>query len=240
LIALTRSESDLLKRYYPSMRAKIRIVGNGIDDSEAARAGAFRPRRSTYPLVLYSGRLVERKGIRELLDAIPLVLEAAPNTLFVLAGGPRPLTGDQVAAQWLMPDHARYRDRIHFTGWLSPRDVYRWYSAADILVVPSRYEPFGMVVLEGMLHGLPVIAADVGGPADILQHGSTGLLFPPRNVEALAVALRQLIENGEDRRRMGLTAAHEVRRRWLWEQLVPELDVYRDFLPLPGRHGLAA
>jgi glycogen(starch) synthase len=232
LIALTRSESDLLIRYYPSMRAKIRIVGNGIDDSEAARAAGFRQRPSTPPLVLYSGRLVERKGIRELLDAIPLVLEAAPNTHFVLAGGPPPLTGDQVAAQWLMPDHARYRDRIHFTGWLSPRDVYRWYSAADILVVPSRYEPFGMVVLEGMLHGLPVIAADVGGPADILQHGRTGLLFPPRNVRALAAVLCNLVENEEDRRRMGLAAAHEVRRRWLWEQLVPDmLDVYREFGP---------
>ena len=92
-----------------------------------------------------------------------------------------------------------------------------------------------------MLHGLPVIAADIGGPADILQHGRTGLLFPPRDVEALAAALRQLVENGEDRRRMGLTAAHEVRRRWLWEQLVPDmLDVYREFLPLSGRHGLAA
>ena len=150
----------------------------------------------------------------------------------MLAGGPPPLTGDEVAAQWLTPQHAPYRDRIHFTGWLSPQEVYRWYSAADVLVVPSRYEPFGMVVLEGMLHGLPVIAAEVGGPADILEHGRTGLLFPPRNVTALAAALRQLVENDEDRRRMGHAAAREVRHRWLWERLVPDmLDVYREFQP---------
>jgi glycogen(starch) synthase len=169
--------------------------------------------------VLYSGRLVERKGIRELLDAIPLVLDAAPEAQFVLAGGPPPLTGDEVAAQWLTPQHTPYRDRIHFTGWLSPDDVYRWYAAADILVVPSRYEPFGMVVLEGMLHGLPIIAAEVGGPADIIQQGTTGLLFPPRDVVALAAALRHLIKNAEDRSQMGIRAAHEVRRRWLWERL---------------------
>src|SRR5712671_2734761 len=177
LIALTQSESELLIRYYPAMRAKIHVVGNGIEDSEAARAAAFRTRPPGPPLVLYSGRLVERKGIRELLDAIPKVLDAVPDVQFVLAGGPPPLSGDEVAAQWLTPQHACYRDRIHFTGWLSPNDVYRWYAAADILVVPSRYEPFGMVVLEGMLHGLPIIAADIGGPADILQHGTTGLLF---------------------------------------------------------------
>jgi glycogen(starch) synthase len=231
LIALTRSESELLIRYYPAMRAKIRIVGNGIDDSEVARAAAFRTRPPGPPLVLYSGRLVERKGIRELLDAIPQVLDAVPDVQFVLAGGPPPLTGDEVAAQWLTPQHACYRDRIHFTGWLSPDDVYRWYAAADILVVPSRYEPFGMVVLEGMLHGLPIIAAEIGGPADILQHGTTGLLFAPRNVSALAAALRHLIEDGDERRRMGLGAAKDVRRRWLWERLVPDmLDVYGEFL----------
>jgi glycogen(starch) synthase len=219
------------------MQAKIRIVGNGIDDSMAARTAAFRPRMSGSPLVLYSGRLVERKGIRELLDAIPQVLDITPDAYFVLAGGPPPLTGDEVAAQWLRPQHAAYRDRIHFTGWLTPKDVYRWYSVADILVVPSRYEPFGMVVLEGMLHGLPVIAAEVGGPADILEHGRTGLLFPPRNVTALAAALRQLIENSEDRHRMGHAAAREVRHRWLWEQLVPDmLDVYREFQPSSPHH----
>jgi glycogen(starch) synthase len=228
LIALTQSEAELLVKYYPAMRAKIRAVGNGIEDNDAARRAAFRSRPSGPPLVLYSGRLVERKGIRELLDAIPLVLDAAPEAQFVLAGGPPPLTGDEVAAQWLTPQHTPYRDRIHFTGWLSPDDVYRWYAAADILVVPSRYEPFGMVVLEGMLHGLPIIAAEVGGPADIIQQGTTGLLFPPRDVVALAAALRHLVKNGEDRSKMGIRAAHEVRRRWLWERLVPEMiEVYR-------------
>jgi glycogen synthase len=246
LIALTRSEAELLVRYYPAMCAKIRIVGNGIEDSDAARQAAFRTRPPGPPLVLYSGRLVERKGIRELLAAIPPVLDKLPDTRFVLAGGPPPLTGDQVAAQWLTPDHARYRDRIHFTGWLSPDDVYRWYGTADILVVPSRYEPFGMVVLEGMLHGLPIIAGGIGGPADIVEHGTTGLLFPPRDVEALAAALRRLVGNAEERRRMGITAALEVRRKWLWQRLVPEmLDVYREFSPMrdqfpaDGNHGPA-
>lgn len=235
LVALTWSEADLLRRYYPEIRERIRVVGNGIDDTEDAWAAAFHPRRPGSPTVLYSGRLVERKGIRELLAAIPVVLEAVPDTCFVLAGGPPPLTGAEVAAQWLGDEHAPYRDRIRFTGWLSPRDVYACYAAADILVVPSRYEPFGMVVLEGMLHGLPVVAAAVGGPADILEHGRTGLLFPPRDAMALAAAVRRLAKDPSERRRIGLEAAREVRRTWLWERRVlAMLDVYREALLPPA------
>src|SRR5262249_40309928 len=142
LIALTRSEGDLLIRYYPSMRPKIRIVGNGIDDSEAARAAAFQQRPSRPPLVLYSGRLVERKGIRELIDAIPLVLEAAPNTHFVLAGGPPPLTGDQVAAQWLMPDHARYRWTRHRSAAIASAPVVQ--AAWVVLIKPQSWARHGL------------------------------------------------------------------------------------------------
>jgi glycosyltransferase involved in cell wall biosynthesis len=74
------------------------------------------------------------------------------------------------------------------------------YTAADVLVVPSRYEPFGMVILEGMLYGLAIIAADVGGPAEILEHGRTGLLFPPRDVNALSRALQCLLDDPQNAR----------------------------------------
>jgi glycogen synthase len=104
------------------------------------------------------------------------------------------------------------------------------YASADILVVPSRYEPFGMVILEGMLHGLAIVAADVGGPAEILEHGRTGLLFPPRDVMALSSALQRLLKNPEERNALGRAAARQVRRKWLWKHLVPPmLDVYREF-----------
>jgi glycosyltransferase involved in cell wall biosynthesis len=151
-------------------------VGNGIDEP-AADGTPARARCPDQPLVLYSGRLVERKGIRELIAAIPRVLEAAPASHFAFAGGPPNLSPADVAAQWLTPEAAAHQDRIHFTGWLSPSQLTRWYRSADVLVVPSRYEPFGMVILEGMAHGLPIVASDVGGPAEILDHGRTGLLF---------------------------------------------------------------
>jgi glycogen(starch) synthase len=175
---------------------------------------------------------VERKGIRELLAAIPRVLEATPNARFVLAGGPPPLSGTEVAAQWLTPELEPYLGRIHFTGWLSPSELYSWYRAADVLVVPSRYEPFGMVILEGMLHGLPIVASNVGGPAEILEHGRTGLLFSPRDAIGLAEALIGLVRDEGSRRDMGRAGAEKVRRAWTWPVRVASMRrVYEELLP---------
>ncbi len=234
LIALTRDEADLLVHYYPDSRERIRIVGNGIDDSAEARRAARRERNGEPLLVLYTGRLVERKGIRDLLAAIPAVLEQVPNARFVLAGGPAGCSAADLPRQWLPPACLPYADCIHFTGWLTTQEVDEWYRRADIQVIPSRYEPFGMVVLEGMLHGLPIIAADVGGPAAILEDERTGLLIPPFHPEALAGALLRLLKESELRRRLGSEAAEEVRRSWLWSRIAEKMRaVYLETVPGP-------
>src|SRR5262245_58973771 len=129
LIALSESESELLRFYYPEEQDRIRIVGNGIDDSASVRLAAAKPRGTASQLVLYSGRLVERQGIHELVAAIPDVLEAQPSARFVLAGGPPHVSGADLERQWLPPQLGPYRDRIHFTGWLSATQLAEWYEA---------------------------------------------------------------------------------------------------------------
>jgi glycogen synthase len=218
-----------LSHYYPWRQEGIRIVGNGIEDYGGARKTVRKKRRKDSVVVLYSGRLVERKGIAELFAAIPRILESVPTTCFVFAGGPPNCPVEDVVREWLPPDLYPYRSQIHFTGWLCPHQITKWYRAADILVVPSRYEPFGMVILEGMLHGLPIIAANVGGPADILKHKRSGLLFPPRDVEALTKALLRLVQNQTLRNKIGARAAIEVRRKWLWPRIVKKMhSVYQE------------
>ena len=221
IIALGESERTLLARYCPGLDERVRIVGNGIDDSAAARKAAYRADRSDGPLVLYSGRFVERKGIHELLAAIPRVLERAPATRFVLVGGYG--GGAEIERQWLTDALAPHRINVHFTGWLAPREVAAWYASADLLVVPSWYEPFGMVVLEGMLHGLAIVATAVGGPAEILAHDRTALLVPAKDIAALADAIARLALDPDMRRRIGTAAANEVRRRWLWPEIVARM-----------------
>src|SRR5215203_166500 len=156
-----------------------------------------------------------RKGIRDLLAAIPTVLTAAPTTCFVLAGGARGQTAAQMD-RWWRPSGLEGDPRVTFTGWLDAEEMAAWYGKADILVVPSWYEPFGMVVLEGMLHGLAIAAANVGGPSEILVDGVTGRLFPPRDVPALGQVLIELAGSRSVRRRLGRQARREVARCWAW------------------------
>ncbi len=234
IVALTRSERELISTYLPTARERVRVVGNGIDDCPAALDAVHRRGQNDRPLVLYTGRFVERKGIRELITAIPLVLAREPGTRFVLAGGHRQCSGEDMASYWLPPGFEPYRDRVHFTGWLSPEALACWYREADVLVVPSWYEPFGMVILEGMLYGLSIAAADVGGPAEILEHEHTGLLFPPRDAVALADALIRLVKAPSLRQRLGQAAACEVRRTWLYSQMVKRMrTVYQEVMQGP-------
>jgi glycogen(starch) synthase len=227
VIALSRSEKDLLAQHCPEVCDRVRIVGNGIDDYGRASEAARKDRHNEPLLVLYVGRFVDRKGIRELLGVIPLVLKEAPETHFVLIGGYG--GGAEIERTWLIDALQPYRNQVHFTGWLAPHEVANWYRLADILVVPSWYEPFGMVILEGMLYGLPIAASDVGGPAEILEHGRTGLLFPPKNVEAFSRTLLRLLKDEDLRRQIGAGAAAEVRRQWLWPRIVQKMGaVYQE------------
>jgi glycosyltransferase involved in cell wall biosynthesis len=230
VIALTQSERELLNSYCPGVDERVRVVGNGIDEvTLTPRPGN---RVSTAPLVLFNGRFVERKGIRELMEAIEIVLGQQSGVQFVLAGGHRGCSGAQMEA-WLLPPWLRpLREQIHFTGWLTPQQLIDWYHRADILVVPSWYEPFGMVILEGMLHGVAIAASAVGGPMEILDQGRTGLLFPARDSKALADAILGLVRDPDRRLRIGAAGAREVREKWLWHCIIEKMRrVYEELVP---------
>jgi len=231
VISLTGSERELLKGYCPGVDPRVRVVGNGIEDVSTP----YRTGCRAAPVVLFSGRFVDRKGIHELMDAIGMVLAVAPQVRFVLAGGHRDCPASQLEA-WLLPDDLRpYRSQIHFTGWLTPQQMEEWYRAADILVVPSWYEPFGMVVLEGMIHGLAVAASAVGGPAEILRDGETGMLFAPCDASALAQSILRLTNDPELRLRIAAAGARDVRENWLWPRIIEKMQrVYDEAIAGPS------
>jgi glycosyltransferase involved in cell wall biosynthesis len=230
VIALTQSERELLLAYCPSVERRVRVVGNGINDVPLTPRASSQDSKA--PLVLFNGRFVDRKGIRELMEAIEIVLGRAPDVQFVLAGGHRGCSGAQMES-WLLPEQLRpMQAHVQFTGWLTPQQLTGWYRKADILVVPSWYEPFGMVILEGMLHGIAIAASAVGGPTEILDHDRTGLLFPARDSKALAEAILRLVRDPNCRLRIGAAGAREVREKWLWHRLIERMQrVYQELLP---------
>ena len=224
VIALTNNERRLIEGYCPESAGRVRVVGNGIADEHGLRPRHDQTAVEHAPVVLFSGRFVDRKGVRELLAAIPQVLADAPETRFVLAGGHRHCTSEEMTLWWLPEALETHRDKVFFTGWLTPDELLGYYRAADILVVPSWYEPFGMVILEGMLHGLAVAAASVGGPAEIMDHDRTGLLFPARDAMALSRTITRLTSDTALRRRLGAAAAAHVRDTWLWPKVLAKMN----------------
>jgi glycosyltransferase involved in cell wall biosynthesis len=159
------------------------------------------------PHVLFVGRLSEEKGIDELLEAT--------------AGLPRVVVGD-----------GPLRDRVpDAVGFVAPRELGPHFERAAVVACPSRREGYGVVAREAMAHGRPVVATAVGGLADAVEDGVTGLLVPSRDPAALRAALVRLLEDAELRARLGTAAREAAERRFAWEVATREtLRAYRDAL----------
>lgn len=159
--------------------------------------------------VLFVGRLEGRKGIRELLAAIPEVCRRNPRVRFQLAGsdnsdedGFRAREGGSYEAVFRMRN-PQLAGRVEFLGWVPEETLERLYRECDLFVAPSLYESFGLIYTEAMNRGKAVVACRAGGASEIVVDGETGLLVPPGNAAALGEAICSLAGNGALRRRMG-------------------------------------
>jgi glycosyltransferase involved in cell wall biosynthesis len=110
------------------------------------------------------------------------------------------------------------------TGFVPHDELGPLYDRAAVVAVPSRREGFGVVCAEAMAHGRPVVASRVGGLLDLVVHEETGLLVPPRDVEALRAALTRLLDDRELRERMGMKARERIKEHFSWDR-VTELTV---------------
>jgi glycosyltransferase involved in cell wall biosynthesis len=159
------------------------------------------------PEVLYAGRLSPEKGVRELVaaaDGIPLVVV-----------GDGPLRAEVPGALGFKPHD----------------ELERYYERAAVVACPSHREGFGVVCAEAMAHGRPVVASDVGGLRDLVVHEETGLLVPPKDVEALRDALRRLLDDADLRRRYGEAGRARIAEHFTWKRFAAEtLQAYDDAL----------
>jgi glycosyltransferase involved in cell wall biosynthesis len=218
LVASTHMRDELLRNGF-SEEQVVRVPLPGLRGEPALVQPV--PSAPERPVVLFVGRLVEPKGPQLLLQALAQV-GVRCEARFVGEGPLRPLLEAQ--ARGLGGDV-----RVSFSGWLEGEALMRAYAEASVVVVPSVWnEPFGLVGLEAMACGRPVVAFARGGIPDWLAHEETGLLVPPKDVPALAAALRRVLEDGALARRLGEAGRRRAREQFAMEQHVHRLmDVYR-------------
>ena len=190
------------------------------------------------PVLLYVGRYTEVKRIPLLIRAYARARARFDvRAPLVILGGHH---GEYEGEHPLTVIEATRAQDVFLPGWRSHDDLALGLNAADVVVLPSVHEQFGQVLVEGMACGLPVIAVDNHGPATIVDDGETGLLVPPDDEAALADALVRVVNDGDERRRMGETAYERSRERYSWPALAERVarvydEVSADAPPtLPG------
>jgi D-inositol-3-phosphate glycosyltransferase len=221
IIATCRDEaSELAKAGAPADR--ICVVPCGVDTSVFTPEGPAA-RRNGRPRLLALGRLVERKGVATVIAA----LARLPGAELVVAGGPDHRDLDTSADYRALREAARQHgvaDRVIFTGSVARAEVPALIRSADIVVCAPWYEPFGIVPLEAMACGIPVVASAVGGLTDSIVNQQTGWLVPARDPLALASALSQLLADPVKRAALGAAGAERARRWYSWRRVAAQTE----------------
>ncbi|WP_027945041.1 glycosyltransferase [Amycolatopsis taiwanensis] len=210
-------------------RSRMSIVPCGVDlgrfgvDGRATATSA--PRR-----IVSVGRLVPRKGFATAIGA----LAGVPDTELVIAGGPEPgrLADDPEARRLTeLARRAGVAGRVRLLGRVSRSDMPALLRSADIVACTPWYEPFGIVPLEAMACGVPVVASAVGGLIDTVVDGVTGELVPPRRPGVLAATLRRLLDDQALREAYGVAGMDRARSRYSWDRIAADiLRVYEKAL----------
>ena len=209
---------------------KVSVIPCGVDLDVFRPGGPAEPVPAGLRRLVVVSRLVERKGIGNVIAALP----AVSGTELIVAGGPpaHALADD--------PEAGRLRrlaaglgvgDRVHLRGQVGRRDLAALLRSADAVVCVPWYEPFGIVPLEAMACGVPVVASAVGGLLDTVVDGATGVHVLPRRPDLLGPVLADLLDDRARRQRMGAAGGRRARARYSWPTVAAAtLDTYASLL----------
>lgn len=221
VICCSRGMAAEVQRFLTVPADKVEVIPNGVDprrmrcrdsrrELERFRARWALPKDR---LLLFVGRLVREKGVPVLLGAMPEVLAAHPQAKLVIAGGGGQ---DELRAQ------ARalgLGERVAFAGFVPEEDLPRLYQVAEVAAFPSLYEPFGIVALEAMASGTPVVTSDVGGFREVVRHEETGLTTYVGDAHSLALAINRILSDAALAARLREAGAREVKTRFGWDRI---------------------
>lgn len=218
--------SNYMKRELQSLFGlpfeKINVVPNGININMfngIERDYNFRRKYAldNEKIILFMGRLVYEKGVNHLISAMPKILAGYHDAKLIIAGkgGMYDELKEQANAIGL-------GNKVYFTGYMDPKEVCKMYKCADVAVFPSTYEPFGIVALEGMLSGTPVVVSDIGGLNEIVEHGVDGMKSYAGNANSLADSILALLYNPQLSDNVVKKAKAKVKNEYNWGKITQD------------------
>ncbi len=243
IIAATPAELAQLQWLYEVKRKQVTVVPPGVDEEHfypipTDEAREYADISVDHHMLLFVGRIEPLKGIDTLLRAMGIMCREGVldkhNVCLAIIGGDASASEDQMSQEMMrlqrMCEDMGLGDVVSFLGKRSQDKLPYYYSAADVVVVPSHYESFGMVALEAMACSTPVVASQVGGLAYLIQDGVTGYHVPDREPEALYDRLVKLLENPELHTKMSQQAADDA-KEYAWGKIAERIiAVYNDVL----------
>ncbi len=226
-----------VRRLFSVPEDKLHVIYNGVDAKRFRNVRVPASFRRSFAadeekIVFFVGRMVHEKGVHLLVEAAPKVLRYLPNTKFVIAGGG---CADPYKAR---AAELGLSDRFFFLGFIPDEMLLQLYHVADVAVFPSLYEPFGIVALEAMAAGVPVVVSDVGGFSSIVEHDVNGVKHYPGDPESLGWAILHVLMWPENSKKLVKRASLDVTQKYDWAVLARRTrGVYNQVLEKARRGG---
>jgi D-inositol-3-phosphate glycosyltransferase len=240
LVAATPAERMQLMWLYDAPMRRIKVIPPGVDINHFRPVPPSEARQiigmpANEKMLLFVGRIEPLKGVDTLMQAIALLYEQVPdrthNLYLAIIGGDVRRQDAEMAHLHDLREELGLREVVAFLGARSQDTLHYYYSAAEAVIMPSHYESFGMVALEAMACGTPVVASEVGGLAYLVQDGVTGFHVPDRDPGELAAKIRLLLENECLRQEMADTAVRYA-QQYSWHCIAAQIhNLYADATP---------
>ncbi|MBS2039688.1 glycosyltransferase [bacterium] len=225
VLATTPVQTDMLRSDYELSHDRLALVPPGYDDTryfpigEASRQALRRSLGFQGQVVLAIGRLARNKGYDLLIDAFSLVAQRFPQSVLLLAVGGENLSAGEDSILRDLQDRVQQlglKDRVCFTGFVPDEQMADYYRAADLFVLSSRYEPFGMTAIEAMACGTPTVVTTHGGLFRVLTYGRHALFADPFDKEDLGITMSKVLRHGLLARRLSKMGAYRARSLFTW------------------------
>lgn len=221
---------DEVANVFSCPRDKIDVVPNGVEEKYAVPFDkkTFRRKfaKDNEKIVFFTGRMVPEKGAQHILDAAPEILRACPDTRFLIVG-----KGFYLDALKAKASALGVSSRVTFTGFVDEETLVKIYNVADCACFPSLYEPFGIVALEAMAAGVPVVTSDIGGFREVVTHDADGLWTYAGDPSSVAWGITRVLKNPALSAALVKNGIKKVKERYAWDILAKEMkSVYETAL----------